>query len=308
MEPHKISHEHSFLEKVNMEENTSVECLVIKQGLIKDISWNDPNYINKILDLNYIESVTFTSDNFLEMLAKNLKVNDFSVSNMSAKTEIIGEEPYYVYELTYIDLEKDEKYHNDKNTNDIANLISINGDKVYSNAILFRNHIPSLTDSMNLCNVTKDDLKRFLHKRAFNTIVIGDSFENTIIEDTIFGDMEVYAKKFFYGEEYKKLELPFLMHNINIWYSKGIIDNKICGNLVNEKYIDKCIFFTMGSEKYRANLTLDEINKIIKLSLKLKEYKTPSEFNEEKNDHLGRKIIYNKYKVLDKIYFNHFTV
>jgi hypothetical protein len=63
----------------------------------------------------------------------------------------------------------------------------------------------------------------------------------------------------------------------------------------------------MGSEKYRANLTLDEINKIIKLSLKLKEYKTPSEFIEEKNDHLGRKIIYNKYKVLDKIYFNHFT-
>jgi hypothetical protein len=307
MEPQKIVQDYSFLEKVNMQEDKSVECLVIKQGLIKDISWKDPNYLNKILELDYIESVIFTSENFLDMLAIYLGVNNFSVSNMSAKTVIVGEEPYHIYEMTYIDLEKETKYHNDENINEIANLISINGDKIYSNAILFRNHLPSLTDSMELYNVNKEDLKRLLQKRAYTTVVIGDSFENKLIEDNVIGEIETYAKKYFEGEEYKKIELGFLMHNINIWYTIGIDENKICGNLINEKYIDRCIFFTMGSEQYRGNLTLDEVNKIILLSLKLKEYKTPSEYTEDKNDELGRKIIYNKYKVLDKIYFNHFN-
>lgn len=307
MEPQKIVQDYSFLEKVNMQEDKSVECLVIKQGLIKNISWKDPNYLNKILDLNYFESVIFTSENFLEMLAKHLGVDNFSVSNMSAKTEFVGEEPYYTYEMTYIDLENDTKYHNDENINEIANLISINGDKIYSNAILFRNYIPSLTDSMDLYNVNKEDLKRLLHKRAYNTIVIGDSFENKLIEDNVIGEMDTFAKKYFEGEEYKKVELAFFMHNINIWYTKGIDESNICGNLINEKCIDKCIFFTMGTEQYRGNLTLDEVNKIIKLSLILKEYKTPTKYTEDINDELGRKIIYNKYKVLDKIYFNHFN-
>lgn len=302
METHKISEDYSFLEKVNMESNEFVECLVIKQGLIKDISWKDPNYINKIFELNYIESIIINSENFLDILARKLDVDKFTVSNMSAKTEIVGEEPYYLYELTYIDLENEQKYHTDENINDIANLISINGDKIYSNAILFRNHIPSLTDSMNLCNVTKEDLKRLLNKRAYNTIVLGDSFEDKYIEDNVIGEMDIYAKKYFEGEEYKKIELAFLMHNINIWYSIGITENKFCGNLINEKYIDKCILFTMSSDKYRGNLTSDEVKKIIYLSLKLNDYKTPSEFIEEKNDNLGRKIIYNKYKTLDKLY------
>jgi hypothetical protein len=302
MEPNKISEDYSFLEKVNMESGELVECLVIKQGIIKDISWKDPNYINKIVELDYIESVIVNSENFLDILAKNLDVNKFTVSNMSAKTEIVGEEPYYLYELTYIDLEKEKKYHNDENINDIANLITINGDKLYSNAILYRNHIPSLSDSMNLCNVNKEDLKRLLYKRAYNTIVIGDSFENKYIEYNVIGEMDVYAKKYFEGEEYKKKELAFLMHNINIWYSIGITENNICGNLINEKYIDKCIWFTMSSDTYRGNLTLDEVTKIIYLSLRLEDYKTPSELMEERNDDLGRKIIYNKYKVLDKLY------
>ena len=304
METQKVTEDYSFIEKINMDENETVECLVIKQGMIKNISWKDPNYINQVLDLDYIESITLNGKTFLDVFAKNLDVNKFSVKNMSAKTEIVGEEPYYVYELTYIDLENEKKYHNDENMNEIANLISINGDKVYSNAILFRNHIPSLTDNMNLCNMTKEDLKRLLYKRAYNTVVIGDSFENKFIEDNVIGELETYAKKYFEGEPYKKKELSFLMHNINIWYTIGITENKMCGKLIDEKYLDKCIIFTMKTETYRDNLTLDEVNKIIKLSLKLDNYQTPPKFTEEKNDELGRKIIYNKYKVLDQIYYD----
>jgi hypothetical protein len=305
MEPQKITEDYSFLERINVENNDTFDCLIIKQGMIKNISWQDPNYINKIIDLDYIESVKITSETFLDILAKKLDVNKYQVSNMSAKTEIIGEEPYYVYELTYVDLENEKQYHTDENINDVANLICINGDKVYSNAILFRNHIPSLSDSMDLCNITKEDLKRLLYKRAYNTIVIGDSFENKYIEDTVIGELEIYAKKYFEGEQYKKIELAFLMHNINIWYTTGLTENKICGNLVDDKYIDKCIWFTMKTETYRGNLTLDEVKKIINLSLKLSNYQTPPNFTEEKNDKMGRKIIYNKYKVLDQIFHDY---
>lgn len=282
MEPQKITEDYSFLEKVNMENNETVECLVIKQGMIKNISWQDPNYINQILELGYIESITLNSETFLNILAKKLDVDNFKVSNMSAKTEIVGEEPYYVYELTYIDLENEKVYHTENNINDIANLISINGDKVYSNAILFRNHIPSLNDSMNLCNMTIEDLKRLLHKRAYNTIVIGDSFENKYIEDNVIGDMDIYAKKYFEDEPYKKIELAFLMHNINIWYTRGLTENKMCGNLINDKDVDKCIWFTMKTDTYRDNLTLDEVKKIISLSLKLNIYQTPQNLQKKK--------------------------
>jgi hypothetical protein len=57
----------------------------------------------------------------------------------------------------------------------------------------------------------------------------------------------------------------------------------------------------MKSDNYRGNITLDEVKKIISLSKVLSDYKTPSELLDEKNDSLGRKIIYNKYKVLDYI-------
>lgn len=305
METQKISEDYNFLEKVNMDDNELIECLIIKQGLIKEISWKDPNYINRIFELGYIESIIVNGKTFLDTLAKGLQVNNYKISNMSAKTEIVGEEPYYVYELTYIDLENEKQYHTDENINDIANLISINGDKIYSNAILFRNHIPSLTNEMRLCNITKEDLKRFLHKRGNNTIIIGDSFEDKFIEDSIIGELEPYAKKYFEGEPYKKIELSFLMHNINIWYTVGITENKICGNLINQKYIDKCIWFTMRTDTFRDNLTLDEVKKIITLSLKLDNYQTPLQFTEEKNDDMGRKIIYNKYKVLDQLFYDY---
>jgi len=299
------SQDYSFLEKVIMENNDSFDCLLITQGIIKNIPWQDPNYINQVLDLDYVKSITLNSDNFLDILAQNLKVDNFKVSNMSVKTEIVCEEPYYLYELIYIDLETEKQYHNDENVNEIANLICVNGDKVYSNAILFKNYIPSLTDSMKLSTVTKDDLKRVLYKRAYTTIVIGDSFENKFLEDSVMGDLEIYASKYFDKEPYKKIEISFLMHNINIWYTSGITENQICGNLVKEKCVDKCIWFTMKTDTYRDCLSLDQVTKIINLSLKLKDYKTPAIFLEEKTDDLNRKIIYNKYKVLDQLYNDH---
>jgi hypothetical protein len=58
----------------------------------------------------------------------------------------------------------------------------------------------------------------------------------------------------------------------------------------------------MKSEEFRGNLTLDEVNKIIYLSKILSDFKTPNKYTEEQTDKIGRKIIYNRFKVLDSVY------
>jgi len=288
------------LDKIITEKNETFDCLIINHGSISDLSWTDPNYIKKLMELDLFESINVNQDNFFEIISTKLNVNKYSdVKNMSVKNEIICDEPYYVYELLYIDLEKETQYHS--NINELASLININGEKIYSPAILFRNHLPSLTDSMTMCDVSKKDLERILYERVNTKIVIWDDEWR---EDTVLGDLEQYANTFFEGETYKKLEIGFLMHNINIWYNStnsDYIGEKVCGNIIT-KPIEKCIWFTMKSDEYRGNLTLDEVKKIIYLSKKLDNYQTPSELLEEKTDNLGRKIVYNKYKVLDLLY------
>jgi len=296
----KILHDHSYLEKVIMENNDTFEVLVIKPGTIKHISWMDPEYSKKLMELKLFDSIKTNPDNFLQVIATNLDVNKYKIKDLHVKTEIIGEEPYYLYEMLYVDLEKETDYHNEYNLNELASLININGEQIYSNAIIFRNYIPSLTDSMTLCNVTKKDIERLLHDRVHTKIVTCD--ENKWVEDNIVGDLNNFAQIFFDDEKYHQIEISFLMHNINIWYTTSLDGNhSLCGNLIDE-YINKCIWFTMKSDDYRGNLTLDEVQKIIYLSTVLKDYVTPDKFLEEKNDTIGRKIIYNKYKVLDYLY------
>jgi hypothetical protein len=236
------------------------------------------------------------------MLGKCLDINKYNSSDVMVQTEIIGEEPYYLYEMSYINFEREQQYIKNENINEIGNILNINGELIFSNIILFKNHIPSLSKSIKLCSMTKEDLKRLIYKRANNTIVLGDTFNEVLMEENIMTDTESFAKKYFEGEEYIKKELAFLKHNINIWYSIGLIENNFCEKLIEEKYIDKFIIFTMNTDTYRGNITLDEVKKIINLSLKLNEFKTPSEFYEDEKDELGRKVIYNKYKVLDKMY------
>jgi hypothetical protein len=295
-----IIYENCYLEKIKMENNDTFDCLIIKPGSIQHIPWIDPNYAAKLMELDLFNSVNTNQNNFIEVVSLNLEVNKFKINNLNVKTEIVAEEPYYIYEMLYVDLDQATEYHKDENLNELASLININGDKIYSNAILFKSHLPSLSDSMTMCTITKEDIRRVLHDRVYTKIVIGD--DDTWVEDRVVGDISKYADIFFDGDKYEKLEIPFLMHNINIWYSTTEYGNaNLCGNLIDDS-IDKCIWFSMKSDEFRGNITLDEVKKIISLSKVLTDFKTPAELLEEKNDQYGRKIIYNKYKVLDWVY------
>ena len=118
--------------------------------------------------------------------------------------------------------------------------------------------------------------------------------------------MDEFADNFF-DDKYDKLEIPFLLHNINIWYETSNNKNNICGNLIN-KNINRCLWFTMLSDDYKGHLTIGEVKKIIELSKHLEyPYKPETEWIEDEKDEIGRKIIKNKYKILDKAYFEIIT-
>jgi hypothetical protein len=297
----------NFLEQINIEyENEhkkDFECLVINKGSISHLSFDDLNYVNQLLSLNLCETININSENFSQFVSEKLDVSKYSDKYVFVKNEVIAEEPYNTYEMIYIDFGNDKEnaeYTKEEHINEFATLININGEKVYSTAIIFKTNLPSLSKSMYLKDMTKDNLKQLLLDRVHTKVVVYDSNWR---EETVVGDLNIFAERFFDGEKIEKIEIPFLMHNINIWYNtckySGSYD--LCGKII-DGMVENCIWFTMKNDEYRGNLTLDEVKKIIHLSKLLDTYKTPERFYKEEYDELGRRIIYNKYKVLDYMY------
>jgi len=282
-----------------MENNNEFDILIIKPNKINDISWLDLDYEKKLMNLDIYEIYTTNKNDFENMILTKLNISSFNIPNLTINNEIIGEEPYYIYELLYIDTKK-TNYENDDNINEFASLLNVNEDKIYNNAILLKTFIPSLSDSILFESITKNNIELLLHNRVYTKIVIWD-WTNGWKEEEVLGDLTNYVNILFEGDNYNKMNVNFLMHDINIWYVEDKYGDKVCGNILN-KSLEKCIWFTMKSEEYRGNLTLDEVKKIIKLSSYLENYNIPEEFTIDKLDKYNRKIIYNKYKVLDSMY------
>jgi hypothetical protein len=286
--------------EIIMENTSDFSILVINKGKLENLDWNDPNYISKIFKLNLTKSVTVNKDNFLLNVGKILETDKYYDIGTMVQNEVIGEEPYYLYEMLYIDLSKHKEYCTDTDINNLATLVNTNGETVCSNAIILKTYLPSLSDSMVFESVTSEDLQRILYHRGYTKVVLYRNYE--YVEDNI-ANLESFAETFFEGEFYKKIEIAFLSHNINIWYVHSIEKEErfVCGNIINEP-VEKCIWFTMNTVNNRGNLTLDEVKKIIFLSTKLDNYKPDIDWMEQRLDNLGRLIIKNKYRVLDDKY------
>jgi len=284
------------LTEIRMENTNDFSVLVINKGKLDNLEWNDPNYISKIFKLNLTKSVVFNKDNFLLQVGKILETDKYADIGAMVQNEVIGEEPYYLYEMLYIDLVKHKEYCDD--SNDLASLVNTNGEKVYSNAIILKTFLPSLSDTMIFDSMSCVDLERILYHRGYTRVVLYRNYE--YVQHNVV-NLEEFAESFFEGEFYKKIEVAFLSHNINIWYVVSIEEKErtVCGNLIDEP-VEKCIWFTMNSDTYRGNLSLDEVKKIIFLSTKLDNYKPNIDWTEQKLDKLGRLIIKNKYRDLDE--------
>lgn len=291
----------NYIENIIIENTNDFTCILIKPISIENIPWKELDYPKQIASLPTYELVNINKDNFIDKLTTKLDIKTFNIPNLSITNQIISEMPDYVYELLYIDLNDNTEYQNDFNFNGVATLLNTDGNKIYSNALIFKNSLSE--NSTKFIDANINDIQTILHYRV-NTKIVTWNSDTGWKEIELNGNLIDYAKLFFEGYNYKKIELGFLMHNINIWY----IDDKygetnICGSLIREP-LDKCIWYTLITDDIRGNLSLDEVKKIIYLSTKLESFNIPKEFNEDQYDKFGKKIIYNKYKILNSVYKN----
>jgi hypothetical protein len=282
-------------EKFKFENTNNFNMLLITPNIISLFDHNDLNYLENIINLNVYENIIFNSENFIDLLSEKLEISKYN-KELELTTQVILEIPNYIYEIIYIKELKDT----DDKINEIGNLLNTNGENIYGNLLLMKTYIPSLSDSILIKDTIKEDIQTILNARAYINIVIYDNeWTNKFVKSN---NLEEFANIFF-EDKYYKCEMPFLLHNINIWYELCDGCSKtLCGKLL-ERPIYKCIWFTKINEDYKGNLSLNEVNKIIKLSNILEFPFNPTEdMLKDEFDSYKRKIIKNKYKILDKVY------
>lgn len=279
--------------QLKFENNDDFNIILIKPITIDHLDWFHENYTINLIKLDCYETINANKNNFLEIISNKLNLEKFKdKSGLEVTTQVISEIPNYIYELIYID----ELTEKDDIINDVASLLNTNGNKVYGNAFLMKTFIPSLSKSILITNVDTSQIKEILDNRVKINIVIYDGeWSNKIVTN----NLEEFAKLFF-DEEFKKFETPFLLHNINIWYeSCDGCSTKICGKIL-ERPIYKCFWFTMITDEYYGSIYLNEVKKIIEVSNKMDfPFNAKKEWIDDEKDEFSRKVIKNKYKVLD---------
>lgn len=283
--------------QLKFENSDNFNVILIKPDKIDHLNWFDDNYTLNIIELNCYEIINTDKNNFLEIISEKLNLKKFeNKSDLEVTTQVICEIPQYIYELIYINdlTEKDDEINN------VASLLNTNDNKIYGNAFLIKTYVPSLSKSILITDIIIYNIKDILDSRVKTNLVIYDGeWSNKIVT----GNLEDFAKSFF-DDEYKKFETSFLLHNINIWYELcDGCSTKLCGNIL-ERPIYKCIWFTMITDEYRGSIYLNEVEKIINISNKINfPFNPKKEWIDEETDEYSRKVIKNKYKVLDLAYY-----
>jgi hypothetical protein len=295
-------------DKFNFENKDNFNLLLIKTNTILQFDYNDKNYLDNIINMDIYENVLFNSDNFTDLLYDKLiskYKKEVLLKELELFTQVILEIPDYIYEIIYIKnlIDKDEESNNNL-LNELGTLLNTNGENIYGDIILMKTYIPSLSDSILIKDTFKEDIKIILNSRVNINIVIFEDNEWSNIY--IKGKIEDYANNFF-EDKYYKCEIPFLLHNINVWYEicEGC-SLLTCGKII-EKPVYKCLWFTKIYESpektYNGNLSLDEVKKIIKISYKIEfPFKVKDEWIKDEFDKYRRKIVKNKFKILDLVY------
>jgi len=278
------------------------DFILIKPGKISHLDWNNPDYVQILTSMPFITTHLTKPEEFFDNIFKLLEVGIEDKYHLV--TDTISEEPNYLYEIIYIDtLNKQTKLP----YNELATMLHLEGEQIMGNAIVIKTHIPSFSNDTLFNDMNTSELYKIVRQRGITKVVVYDGDDSKLREDEFYGDTDKYAKKFFEEEYFNKLEFAFLKYNINILYTKSSYGKKdVCGNFLKGN-IDKFIIFTMLTDNIRGNITLNEVEKIIKLSYHLEPpYKTDEKWLKEEKDSTGRNIIKNKFKILDNV-FRDFT-
>ena len=289
-------------DEMKMENKNDFEILTIKPNKIDNFDFNLPNYLNNIFSLDIFNQETVNHNNFQESIAKYLEVKRFSGTDV--ETETFHEEEEYIYEMMYLEMPKDHR--NETTENQLGSLINIQGKQIYGNIMIFRTYLPKKSFSMTFDNMDKKTLMNALEDRSNVKFLVYE--DDTWREERTKDKIDNFSDNFFQDEKYyvKKLELAFLRHNINIWYVVSEYgEDNVCGKLLNCK-IEKCIVFSMASEYLRTALSLDEFNKIMKLSFVLEKYDVDEEMIKEERDEYDRLKLKTRHRILEKIFSKYF--
>lgn len=286
------------LSDVKFENKENFDIMVISPNKIENLDYNDPGYLTKLVNESFNKTITTNPDSFFDVIAENLDVNNFEPSDRNVTSHVIYDKPEYFYEIFFLEV-LDEKKHNEKYENQFSNMINFYGEKIYGNMIILKTYIPSDNSNgvnMVLDNMSQKDLYEILDSRVNTKVVVlrDDEYREEIVR----GDIDVFCKSIFGEEYYHKKEVPFLLHNLNIYYLKDEYGTQISKNLLPEK-VESAVFFTMNNESFRGNITLDELKKILKMSTNADYFKPRKEWIEDEKDFLDRQVIKNKYKILD---------
>ena len=136
-------------EKIILENTNDFNFVSIYLNDISSLNWIDPNYINKILELDIYSVITTNSTNFLDDVIKNLDVNKYNEkADGMIETQLIAEFPEYIYEMLYINnVENKDEYKNDLGT-----LLITNGEKVFGNVIILKTYLPNNSENILFVN------------------------------------------------------------------------------------------------------------------------------------------------------------
>ena len=289
--------------KITLGNTEPFKVLLITPNKIEDREWSDEKYLHTLVNDTFCNYINISPDKYLEMIVEHLNVAKHN--NPDVQVQVVAEHKNHIYEIMYIPVKQGPK----NEVNEFGTLLNINDDIIIGNAILYKTYISHEDNTMYYEDVTPEDVKHMLFKRANTTIITYDSDDEVYKEEVLFGPLDIYAESFFGVNKYniKKVELPFLKHNINIWYTVDKYGNlDVAGNLLPElDRVDKMIVFSMWTTEYRDSFTLDEFNKIKHLSKKLTFDEYILKEDKDEKDELGRLIVKNKYKILFQ-YYNKF--
>ena len=91
-------------DKVKFENNNCFDIMIIKPNNIESLDYNNPGYVTKLVgeSFNVIEKIS--PENFLENLAKNLRVDEFEGEDRNIVTQVFYDKPEYFYEMMFLDV------------------------------------------------------------------------------------------------------------------------------------------------------------------------------------------------------------
>lgn len=281
--------------KINNEdlkfENTNFSIMSVPPSSLKDIDFNDPNYISHILTKLNIHPVS--KDNFLESIAEHSNIKDYPTCH-NMETEIIGFNSNYVYEMSFLSFSQDDS--SNPPDNDIGTILNIKGNKIKGTCLVFKSYISNTDYSMMIDNITKNDIGELLLARKTPKMVINEDGEWR--EENV-ADIDKFKKKLF-GEEYVyETSLNYMTYSLTIFYVKSDYGTESIPEIVKGKMESVIIYSVYGNMK--DNFSLEEFNKI-KYLLKKGIKTVDKELLDPKTDVMGRKVVNTKYRLLNLMY------